>query len=361
MNIPFFKLNYCKEIQDEIKEKVNKIIDSELFILGDELVDFERKYSEYSNIKYCIGVGNGTDALEIALRSAGISHGDRVVVPSNSFAATALAAIRLGAVPIFVDCDESGLMDIEAASKIDAKAYIPVHLYGQLCDVKKLRNILGNDKIIIEDAAQSHGAENINFKMGEYSYIVATSFYPTKNLGCFGDGGAVLTNSDLYFDKIKALRNYGSTQKYHHSTIGFNSRLDEIQAGILTIKLQHLNDQNNKRIKVANIYNKLLSSFIEIPKVKDGNKHVYHLYVIETRERDKCIDFLKKNGIDSKIHYPIPLHLQSAFSYLGYKSGDFLNSEILSKKILSLPIFPDLKEDEQFFIASKLRSFYEKM
>ena len=361
MNIPFFKLNYCKKIQDEIKERTSKIIDSELFILGDSLIDFEKKYSEYSNIKYCIGVGNGTDALEIALRAAGISHGDRVVVPSNSFAATALAAIRLGAIPIFVDCDESGLMDIEAASKIDANAYIPVHLYGQLCDVRKLRSILGSNKIIIEDAAQSHGAENINFKMGEYSDIVATSFYPTKNLGCFGDGGAVLTNSDLYFEKIKALRNYGSTQKYHHNTIGFNSRLDEIQAGILEIKLRYLDDQNNKRINAASIYNKLLTDFVQVPKVKDGNKHVYHLYVIETKKRDMCINFLKENGIDSRIHYPIPLHLQPAFSYLGYKPGDFLNSEILSKKILSLPIFTDITEEEQNFIASKLRKYYESI
>lgn len=358
--IPFTKIS--NEVIDlKIKEKIDIILKKESYILGEEVLLFENNYSNYSGIKYCVGVGNGTDALELALRASGVSYGDRVVVPTNSFAATALAPIRIGAIPVFVDCDKYGLMDIEQASKIDAKAYIPVHLYGQLCNVKKLRECVGNNKIIVEDAAQSHGAENDNYRSGEYSDIVATSFYPTKNLGCFGDGGAILTNSDFYFKKIKELRNYGSIEKYHHDAIGFNSRLDEIQAGILNIKLSYLNDQNNLRINAAKIYNNLLSSFIKIPEVNSGNKHVYHLYVIESEERDLCSKFLDKIGIETKIHYPIPLHLQPAFFYLGYRLGDFPNSEYLSKKILSIPMFPGINYNDQEFVAYQLKKFYETL
>jgi dTDP-4-amino-4,6-dideoxygalactose transaminase len=360
IKVPFAKIN-DEIVNIKIKEKISKVIEKENFILGDEVFLFENNFKNFCNLNYCVGVGNGTDAIEIALRAAGISKNDKVIVPVNTFAATALAVIRVGAIPVFVDCDNSHLIDIDKINCGDAKAIIPVHLYGQMVDILKIKNKVGNEIKIIEDGAQSHGSTNNGLGFGSIGDIVATSFYPTKNLGCYGDGGAVLTNSSFYYEKVKELRNYGSKEKYHHDVIGFNSRLDEIQAAILNIKLEFLNEQNLKRINAANVYDNLLFNFLNVPIINKGNTHIYHLYVIEVDNREYCIEKLKSVGIETKIHYPIPLHLQPAFSFLGYKNGDFPNSERLSKRIISLPMFPNITKEQQEFVAFNLRKCYESM
>ena len=361
MKVPFTQVLNTTEINNEITEAISSVIDSEIFIFGENVTLFEEEFAKYSNIKHCISVGNGTDALELSLRSCGIKAEDRVVVPTNSFAATALAAVRIGAIPIFVDCNKYGLMDISMAAEQNASAFIPVHLYGQMAAVRDLRIMVGDDKIIIEDSAQSHGCYNEQYKLGEYSNVVATSFYPTKNLGCYGDGGAILTNNTNCATKLRGLRNYGSTTKYKHDEIGFNSRLDEIQAAILRIKLKYLDTFNDRRKSAAKIYDELLSGIVETPQTNNGNNHIYHLYVINVNNRDLCLDRLISSGIDARIHYPIPLHLQSAFSYLGYKKGDFRNAEFAANNMLSLPMFPAITFEQQKFVVDKVKEHYDTM
>lgn len=358
-NIPFTVIDN-DEIKLEIQDAIKRVIYSNSFVLGDEVSSFEYNFAKFCNTKYCSGLASGTDALEIAIRAVGIGRGDKVAVPTNSFAATALAVVRVGATPVFVDCTDDHLIDSASIAEDSINAIIPVHLYGKMCDIDNIRNTVGKKVSIIEDAAQSHGSFFNGKTMGNISDIAATSFYPTKNLGCYGDGGAILTNNEHINSEVKSLRNYGSSNKYYHEKIGFNSRLDEIQAAILNVKLKYLKSQNEKRKSAAKIYDNLLGELAPNNNNSDDS-HVYHLYVIQVKDRDNCINYLESNGISAKIHYPLPLHLQNAFSYLGYKVGDFPNSEKISKNIISLPMFPGITMEQQEKVVYYLKKYYESL
>lgn len=354
-NVPFVDLGIqYKFLNKDIQKAISEVCEKSIFVLGEQVEIFERDFAKYSGANYCIALANGTDALELSLLAMGISKGDRVIVPANTFAATAMAVVRVGAIPVFVDCDlDYYLIEAKNMDHYKAKAIIAVNLYGQIAPIEALRRYNPN-MIIIEDAAQSHGGRYKKFGMGCISDIAATSFYPTKNLGCYGDGGAILTHSSIIAEKVRKLRNYGSIIKYHHDSIGFNSRLDEIQAAILNIKLKHLNHWNKSRVEAAKIYNKLLKNLVVSPKNMLNNYHVYHLYVIQVKQRDKVLNSLISNGIDARIHYPIPLHLQPAFSYLNYKIGDFPNVESIASHMISLPIFPEITLEQQKYVVSCL-------
>lgn len=327
-------------IKPEINKAIQKVLNSGQFILGQEVEKFEQEIAKYLGVEYAIGVASGTDALLLSLIALDIKKGDEVITTAFSFIATANTIARVGAKPIFVDINPK-TFNIDA-SKIQekitkkTKAIIPVHLYGQVADMDAIKKF----KVpIIEDACQAIGAEYKNKKAGTIGNLGCFSFYPTKNLGACGDGGLVTTNNKQYAEKIKILRAHGAQQKYYHQEIGLNSRLDELQAAILGVKLRHLDKWNNQRIKNAKKYNKLLSKFVITPDYKKG--HVYHQYTIRVKKRDKLKAYLEKHNIPIAIYYPVPLHLQKCFKYLGYKKGDFPEAEKAAKEVLSLPIYID--------------------
>ena len=364
MNIPLVDLKaQLNNIHDEIAEAINSVIDKTAFILGKEVECFENEFAQYIGTDFCVGVGSGTEALHLALRALGIGQGDEVVTAPNSYIATALAISYVGAKPVFVDIDpETNNIDthkIEEAITANTKAIIPVHLYGHPAEIDRLIKISKKHNLrIVEDAAQAHGAEFKGKKVGTFGDISCFSFYPGKNLGAYGDGGAVVTDKEEYANTIKTLRNYGESKKYHHEAIGYNSRLDAIQAAILRVKLKYLDEWNQKRLDNAKIYNSYLKSLpINIPVDKDYAKNVYHLYVIQVKNRDNALEFLRSKGVFASIHYPIPIHLQNAYSSLGYKKGDFPITEKYAQEIISLPMFPELEEDQIKYITETLESY----
>jgi dTDP-4-amino-4,6-dideoxygalactose transaminase len=309
-------------------------------------------------LKYCIGVGNGTDALEISLRALGVGLGDEVIVPTNSFIASALAVVRTGATPIFIDCDEHYLLnvnDLENRFSEKTKVVMPVHLYGQMAQVEQILRAIPKGVFIVEDCAQSQGATRNDKNCGSLGDIAATSFYPGKNLGAYGDAGAVLTNDADLAERVKGIRNYGSKVKYFHPEIGFNSRLDSLQAAVLNLKLEKLKEHNQLRNEIAAMYNLMFKDFekISIPKTVEGNYHVWHLYVIRVKNRANVIKFLNSKGIETGIHYPSPIHLQGAFQKTS-RNEIFLNSENFSNEILSLPIFPGMRNSQIEFVATNV-------
>lgn len=362
MHVPFVNLSNSTDIlRKEIMSSIGRVVDSGSYILGQELATFENELSRYLHKGYCVGVANGTEALELSLMASGIGKCDRVALPVNTFAATALAVIRVGAIPIFVDCvEETYLIDIEKIPS-NIEAVIPVHLYGQQVPIDTLRSNINRNVVIIEDAAQAIGSLYKNKDIGHYSDTATVSFYPTKNLGALGDGGAIVTNNNDIYKRLLKLRNYGSDIKYRHDIVGYNSRLDELQAAILKVKLQYLEDFNSCRRDAANYYNEILPLQVGRPTIGDYNEHTYHLYVVQTDDRDECRKYLSSRSIESNIHYPYPLHLQPAFSYLGYKRGDFPIAEKLSGRILSLPMFPEITRIEQDAVADGMRSFFGRM
>lgn len=366
MNIPF--LNFS-QMHTKIREKMvnafEEVYDSNWYILGEKLKEFETNYAYFSNVKYAIGVSNGLDALHLSLEALSINEEAEVIVPSNTYIATALAVSFVGATPVLVEPDiKSYNIDpdkIEAAITSKTKVIIPVHLYGQPCQMDKIINIANKHKIaVIEDNAQAHAAKYKGKITGSWGDINATSFYPGKNLGALGDGGAVTTNSQELAKKVSILRNYGSEKKYYNQTIGFNKRLDELQANFLNVKLNYLDEWTCERKKIANIYNAELKGVgdLKVPYVIEGASHVYHVYVIRSKKRDELQKYLFKKGIGTLIHYPIPLHLQEAYSKLGFKAGDFPIAERLANTSLSLPLYPGLRPEEQEFIISSLKSFF---
>tara|TARA_Y100001970_G_scaffold294048_1_gene446241 strand:- start:2618 stop:3712 length:1095 start_codon:yes stop_codon:yes gene_type:complete len=347
INIPFidFKSSY-NDIKNEIDEAIKRVLKSGHYILGRETQLFEIEYAKYCGTKYCIGVNSGFDALSLVLRAWGIGNGDEVIVPAHTFVATLHAVSQTGAKPILVDIDRS-TYNINPSLIKDAitpktKAIIPVHLYGQVAEMNKINSIAFEKGLkVLEDAAQAHGAELNNIKAGNLGDAAAFSFYPTKNLGGFGDGGAVTTNDEYLAKKLRSLRNYGSTKKYYHEEIGFNSRLDEIQASILRVKLKYLDNWNNIRRKIAKKYiSGLDSSKIIPPKWNGGRDHIFHLFVIQSDNRKKIIKKLDKNNISSMIHYPIYMLDQKC--YFDLKKEQFPNSKFINSKILSLPMHPSL-------------------
>lgn len=343
---------------------IEKVIKSGSYILGPEVRSFEVAFAKYIGTKHTIGVANGLEALQISLMALGIGHGDEVITTSLSAVATTLAIKAVGAKIIFTDIDEYYHIDatkIEDKITSKTKAIIPVHLYGQSVDIDSITKIAKKHGIkIIEDCAQAHGTIYNHKKVGSIGNLGCFSFYPTKNLGGIGDGGLIATNDDKLAEKCRMIRNYGQTNRYEHAIYGINSRLDEIQATILSLRLKHLDQNNERRVKIANIYKKELGSLkeIKLPKTRDWSNHIYHLFVIQAEKRDDLQKYLKENGIDTLIHYPIPIHKQKCF--LEHNSLHLPVVEKATSEIISLPMHPYLKSNEVKYICQKIKSFYRQ-
>ncbi|HLC56889.1 MAG TPA: DegT/DnrJ/EryC1/StrS family aminotransferase [Candidatus Nanoarchaeia archaeon] len=348
-------------IKKEIDEAIFNIIENTSFINGKAVQEFEEDFAKFCNAKYCIGVSSGTSAVEVALQASGIKAGDEVITVPNTFIATTEAITRLGAKFKFVDIDEKtytiDINQIEKAITSKTKAILPVQLYGQSSEMDKIKEIaeIFNLKVI-EDCAQAHGAEYNNKRL-PYSLVGTFSFFPAKNLGSFGDAGAVVTNDEEIANKARLLKDHGRTGKYVHEIEGYNHRLDTLQAAILKVKLKKLDEWIEKRRENVALYNELLSDNIIKPIERENSKHVYYVYTIRVKNRDGLQKYLKENKISSQIYYPIPLHLQPAYSHLGYKKGDFPVTEKVCDEILSLPLFPELTKEEIEYISEKVNSF----
>jgi dTDP-4-amino-4,6-dideoxygalactose transaminase len=335
------------------------------FILGEEVAQFERAFADFCGLPHCVGVASGTDAIELGLRALGLGRGDEVILPANTFVATALAVLRAGATPVLCDCHERTLLisGADAARRIGrrTRALLPVHLYGQMADMAAMAKLARDAGLhLLEDAAQAHGASQRGRGLGSASAMVATSFYPGKNLGAYGDGGAVLTRSPKLARKLRALRNYGSEVKYHHPEVGFNSRLDTVQAVVLSAKLARLAAWNRARTRAARRYDQLLRGLDGVATVDTapGNVHVHHLYVVRVLARggrERALARLNQAGIAAAIHYPVPLHLQGALRALGHRKGDFPVAERVAAQVLSLPMHPHLKPADQERVIDVLR------
>ena len=363
MKVPFNDLTRIHEpIKKKVITKFSKIVDQNSFVLNKEISEFENLFSEFTNSNFSVGCSSGTDALELILRALEIGQGDEVLLPTNSFIATALAVTRCGAKPVFIDNDEFYLIDTDLIeNKISSKtrAIIAVNLYGQLADLKKLSALSKRYGVyLIEDSAQSHGANNNEYK-NAYSIAAAYSFYPGKNLGAWGDGGAVTTNNKKLYEKILLLRNWGSVVKYHHEELGFNSRLQPLQGVVLSEKIKKLSYWNDLRNEIANKYLSELSdiSSISLPKIRKGNFHVWHLFVIRINRRDELMNHLRSNNIEYGIHYPIPIHRQNAYRNHTQFRKNFKRADLYSNKLLSLPIFPKMTKPEINAVISSLKSF----
>jgi dTDP-4-amino-4,6-dideoxygalactose transaminase len=389
MNIPFLDLKaQYQSIQEEINQKILEVASSQKFILGSEVENLEMEIASYCETRFATGVSSGSDALIVSLMALDMGEGDAVITTPFTFFATAGAIARLKAKPIFCDIDKASCnMSPEKLEELlenqlkgyqspKIKAIIPVHLYGQCADMTPIMNLASkHDLFVIEDAAQAIGAECPSpsgikkaCAMGDFG---ALSFFPSKNLGAFGDGGMVLTNDESLAQKIKVLRVHGSKVKYFYEILGGNFRLDALQAAILRVKLKYLESWQQKRIEKASYYDSAFKesglgeeSLVQIPEslYKDRgvkNYHVYHQYVIRAEKRDRLKEFLQEKGVPTAIYYPLPLHLQKCFSYLGYKEGDFPVAEEAAREVLALPIYPELTSDKQDFIVSSIQSFYK--
>jgi dTDP-4-amino-4,6-dideoxygalactose transaminase len=353
------------EIRKEMQQAFTDVYDSYWYVLGKQVTQFEQEYAAYNQTNYCIGVSNGLDALHLALKAVGVCAGDEVIIPSNTYIATALAVSYVGATPIFVEPNvETCNIDpknIQAAITSKTKAIMPVHLYGQACEMDAIMQIAQKHNLyVIEDNAQAQGATYNNKITGSWGHANGTSFYPGKNLGALGDAGAVTTNNQELATKIKMLSNYGSQKKYYNEVIGHNMRLDEVQAAFLSVKLKYLNKWTAQRQEIANWYENALKDVPQIilPKIANNATHVYHLYVIRTPQRDELINFLNKEGIGTLIHYPIPPHLQGAYKELGFQKGDFPVAEELANTSVSLPVWYGITKKEVEEVASHIIAFY---
>jgi dTDP-4-amino-4,6-dideoxygalactose transaminase len=346
----------------EVAEGWRRVLSGSSFIGGSEVATFEREYGAFAGSKHCVGVANGTDAIEIALRAFGIGPGHECILPVNSFVATAEAVCRAGATPVLVDCADDGtyLIDagaVEAAVTPRTRAIIPVHLYGQAAPVEKLLPLADRIGVpVVTDAAQSHGARRNGAPADALGHAAATSFYPGKNLGAYGDAGAVLTSSEEAAARMRMIRDHGSRRKYHHELPGLNSRLDALQAVVLMAKLGRLAAWNGARREAAARYDRFLAGWekIELPRTLDGNEHVWHLYVVRVPDRDRVLAELVAAGIEAGIHYPVPIHLTPAFAGLGYGHGAFPVAEKAAAELLTLPLFPEITEEQQQRVVSAL-------
>ncbi len=345
------------EVADEVRVGFERVLANTAFIGGEEVREFEREYARFAGVEHCVGVANGTDALELALRASGVRAGDEVVLPANTFIATAGAVSRLGAVPVLVDClPDSLLIDPDAALAAVSqatRAVVPVHLYGQCAEVTELVGALPVRVRVVEDAAQSQGASRDGRTAGSGG-IAATSFYPGKNLGAYGDAGAVLTDDEELAGVVRALANHGGVAKYRHDLPGFNSRLDGLQAVVLRAKLARLDAGNAARRAAAARYDALLAGLaaagrLVLPVTAEGNVHVWHLYVVRVSgdDRDAVVGKLNAEGVGAGIHYPAPVHLTPAFAHLGHRRGDFPHAEDAADRMLSLPLFPQITPQQQ--------------
>ena len=364
MKVDVFSLKEQYEnIKDEIKGPMEKVMTSGGFILGEDVKLFEQEFPDYCGVKHGVGVNSGTDALFLACLACGIGKGDEVIVMPYTYIATALGISMAGARPVFVDIEEKtyniDVSKIEKAITEKTKAILPVHLYGHPVDMDPLMEIAKKHNLkVIEDCAQAHGALYKDKKVGSFGDVACFSFYPTKNLGTFGDGGMVVTNSEEIKERLLLLRDYGRKGRYEHILKGYNSRLDTLQAAILRVKLKHLDEWNEKRRKNAHLYAKLFKENnidLVLPNESDYAKHVYHLYPVRVKDRKSVMEKLAEKGIRTLMHYPIPIHLQDAYKDLGHKKGDFLISEKCCEEILSLPMYPELPEEEIKYVVASFR------
>lgn len=366
MQIPFLSFNQVnQQIKKEITDAFDIFFDSGWYILGERVKQFENDYASFNKVKNCIGLSNGLDALHIALQTLNVGKGDEVIVPSNTYIASVLAASYVNATPVFVEPDSYTYnidpQKIEAAVTTKTKVIMPVHLYGQCCEMEPIMEIARKNNIfVVEDNAQSQGAAYKDKLAGSWGDINGTSFYPGKNLGALGDAGAITTDDETLARSASTLRNYGSKKKYFNDVIGFNMRMDECQAAFLSVKLKYLSRWTKQRQQIAKWYDNFLGDIEEIilPSIAKDVTHVYHIYMIRTTKRDALQEFLSKKDIGTLIHYPVPPHLQKAYAFLNYKKGDFPIAEEIAKTCLSLPLWPGMQEEQVAYIANEIRFFF---
>jgi dTDP-4-amino-4,6-dideoxygalactose transaminase len=386
MKVPFLDLKaQYKQIEHEVVPLVTEAMENGMFIGGPNVEGFEKEFAEFCNSKYCIGVNSGTDALRFALMAAGVGPGDEFITVPNTFIATTEAISQVGATPVFVDIDEqtcnidpekiAAFLDqncvfdqstnqlINQSTNRQVRSAIPVHLYGQTADMDAIQEVAQKyNLVVIEDACQAHGAKYKNKEAGSMATAGCFSFYPGKNLGAYGEGGAVVTGDEKIAAEIRMIRDHGQNKKYYHTMEGYNGRLDAIQAAVLRVKLKRLAEWNKARNDNAAYYNELLAdvSGLEFAKVADHAESAYHLYVIMVDDRDVLQEFLGDKDIATGLHYPLPLHMQKAYEHLGYKEGDFPVTERAAKRLLSLPMYPELTRDQIKYVADTIKEFMGK-
>ena len=366
MKVPFADLRALHApLREELARVFDRVVDNNSFILGPEVRKFEEAFADFLGVQHCVAVNNGTAALQAALLALEIGPGDEVITVANTFIATAEAISAVGARPVFVDVDPHHYnMDVAAVSRAitpRTRAIIPVHLYGQPADMDPLLDLAKAQRLfVIEDACQAHGAEYKGRKAGAMGVMSCFSFYPGKNLGALGEGGAIVCNDSGLAEQLRLLRDHGSPRKYEHSFPGYNLRMEGLQGGFLTVKLACLEEDNNRRRAAAQLYGQLLQRCdVVTPAVLPDAKHVYHLYVVQAPDRDLMRQLLGERGIETGLHYPVPLHLQSAYAHLGYKPGSFPVTEALSRRILSLPMFPTITREQIEYVCTTMMELKE--
>ncbi len=363
--IPFVELkSQFRALESEMREAIDRVLERGWFVLGEELESFEHAFAAYLGARHAVGVGSGTDAIHLALRAADVGAGDEVITVANTAVPTLAGISASGATPVLVDIDpETFTIDpalLERAVTEKTKAVVPVHLYGHACDMDAIMTIADAKGLaVIEDCAQAHGAKYKGRPCGTFGAAAAFSFYPSKNLGAYGDGGAVATNSAELYERLRKLRNYGEETRYHHVCQGFNSRLDEIQAAVLSVKLPHLDVWNDARRKHAEQYREVLAGLpLRLPIEAEWAAHCYHLYVIRSPQRDALRLHLQAEGIGTQLHYPVPVHLQEAYAFLDKGPGSFPQSEKAAAEVLSLPMYPELSSEEIAQIGRAVEDFH---
>lgn len=366
MKIPFVSFRPMEEeLNSDLRDAFERVFESSWYIEGKENKNFENKFSEYCGTDYCVGVGNGLDALMLSLKALGIGSGDEVIVPSNTYIATALAVTYVGAIPVFVE-PNINTFNIDPKLLVQAinektKAIMPVHLYGQACDMDPIMEVANHYNLrVVEDCAQAHGATYKGRKVGTFGDAAGFSFYPGKNLGALGDAGAMVTNNEKVANKVRALGNYGSDYKYHHIYQGNNSRLDELQAAFLTAKLPHLDKMNNERRRIAGRYlSEISNPSVILPTVPDYSTPVWHVFAIRCNNRDKLEQHLNSLGVTTNKHYPIPMHLQECYASMGFKEGDLPIAEMISNTELSIPMYYGMTEEEVSYVIETINNYEE--
>lgn len=373
MNVPLLDLRaQYASLRERVREAVDRVFESQIFVLGPEVEALEEEVARYSQTRHAIACASGSDALLLALMALDVKAGDEVITTPHTFFATASAVTRLGARPIFVDVDPRSYNInpalIEAAINERTRAIVPVHLYGQCAEMDEILDISARYNIpVIEDAAQAIGAEDRGRRAGSMGAMGCFSFYPSKNLGGAGDGGMVTTNDDRLAERLRILHVHGGVTKYHHTEVGINSRLDALQAVVLRAKLPHLDEWSDARARHARRYAELfaeagLTEKVELPFVRENARHIFHLFVVRVgRERDALLKFLKENGVGTEVYYPVPLHLQECFRYLGYKEGDFPEAERAARATLAIPIYPELTDEQIRYVVEVIRRFFSEI
>ena len=365
MQVPIVDLKaQYDSIKDEIREALDNVLNSCSFVLGKQVAMLEEEFAEYCQAKYCVAVNSGTSALHLALLAHGIGQGDEVITVPHTFIATVEAISYTGATPVFIDINQEtyNIDPSKIASRVTdkTKAILPVHVYGQSADMDPILEIAEkHNLVVIEDACQAHGAEYKGRKAGCIGNAGCFSFYPSKNLGAYGEGGAVTTDEEAIYRRIRTLRNHGESERYFHQSIGYNYRMDAFQGAVLRVKLDHLDEWVEARRKNARLYNELLKETQVITPIEpDFARSVFHLYVVRVKNRDALQKYLNDNKIGTGLHYPLPIHLQESYHSLGYKKGDFPISEKISKEILSLPMYPELSDGQVRHVISAIKGFY---